>query len=76
MMWNGYDPMWGWGMMVFPFFGILFMIVFLFFMFQMFRGRSCFTGNYRESELDDLKREIRELKEEIRNMKSNRGGSS
>jgi hypothetical protein len=75
MWWNGLPPMWGWGMMIFPFFGILFMIVCLFFMFQMFNRRS-FMGGPRGDEIDDLKREIRGLKEEIRNMKSNRGGSA
>ncbi len=68
MWWNGTHPMWGWGMMIFPFFGILFMVVCLFFMFQMF-GRRGFTGSHRDGEIDDLKREIRELKEEIRSLK-------
>ena len=75
MWWNGPPPMWGWGMMIFPFVGIFFMIVFLFFMFQMIRGRG-FVGHHRETDLDDLKREIRELKEEIRSLKSTRGGSA
>lgn len=69
MWWNGPAPMWGWGMMLFPFFGIFFIIVCLFFMFSMMKGRGSFTGNYRDSELEDLKREIRELKEEIRSLK-------
>jgi hypothetical protein len=30
--------------------------------------------DHRESELGDLKREIRELKEEIRSLKSHKGG--
>ncbi len=54
-------------MMIFPFFGILFMIVCLFFMFQMF-SRGNIMRNHREDEIDDLKREIRELKEEIRKL--------
>ncbi len=69
MWWNGVHPMWGWGMLIFPLFGIFFIIVILFFMFQMFRGRGCFMGSYRDSELEELKREIRELKEEIRSLK-------
>jgi hypothetical protein len=69
MMWDGYHPLWGWGMMIFPFFGILFMVVCLFFMFQMFSRRGSFMGGHREDEIDDLKREIRDLKEEILKMK-------
>ncbi len=69
MWWNGPSPMWGWGMMIFPFFGILFMVVCLFFFFYMFKGRGSFMRGSREDEIDDLKREIRDLKEEILKMK-------
>jgi hypothetical protein len=50
--------------MIFPFFGILFMIVCLFFIFQMF-GRRGFMGGHREDEINELRREIRDLKTEI-----------
>ncbi len=63
MWWNGAPPMWGSGMMIFPFVGILMMVVCLFFMFQMFSHRGSFMGNYRQYELDDLKREISDLRE-------------
>ncbi len=53
---------------IFPFFGILFMIICLFFMFQMFSRRG-FMGSHRDGEIDELKREIRELKEEIQSLK-------
>ena len=71
MWWNGPPPMWGWGMMIFPFFGILFMVICLFFMFQMFSRRG-FMGGHREDEIDDLRREIKGLKEEIVKLQSGR----
>jgi|GEM_PF-980227 hypothetical protein len=72
MWWNGPPPMWGWGMMIFPFFGILFMVVCLFFMFHMFKGRGSFMSGQRDYEIDDLKREIKGLKEEIVKLQSGR----
>ena len=69
MWWNGAPPMWGWGMMIFPFFGILVMVVCLFFMFQMFRGHSGSMRDHREDEINDLKREVRDLKDEIRKLR-------
>jgi uncharacterized membrane protein len=63
--------MWGWGMMIFPFFGILFMVICLFFMFQMFSRRGS-MGGHREDEIDDLRREIKGLKEEIVKLQSGR----
>ncbi len=71
MWWNGGPhPMWGWGMMIFPFVGMLFMVVCIFFMFQMRSRRGYFMRDHREHDIDDLKQEIRELKEEIRKLKS------
>lgn len=64
MWWNGLSPMCGGGMMIFPFFGMLFMIVVLFFMFQMFSRRG-FMGGHREDEINELRQEIRDLKMEI-----------
>jgi uncharacterized membrane protein len=63
--------MWSWGMMIFPFFGILFMVICLFFMFQMFSRRGS-MGGHREDEIDDLRREIKGLKEEIVKLQSGR----
>ena len=63
--------MWGWGMMIFPFFGILFMVICLFFMFQMFSRRGS-MGGHREDEIEDLRREIKGLKEEIVKLQSGR----
>ncbi len=58
-------------MMIFPFFGILFMVVCLFLMFQMFSRRGFMRG-HREDEIDDLKREIKGLKEVIVKLQSGR----
>lgn len=58
-------------MMIFPFFGILFMVICLFFMFQMFSRRGS-MGGHREDEIDDLRREIKGLKEEIVKLQSGR----
>ena len=74
MWWNGPPPMWGWGM-IFPFFGLLFMVVCLFFMFQMFSRRCCFMRGRREDEIDKLRREIKGLKEDIIKLRSGREAS-
>jgi hypothetical protein len=63
------SPMWGGGL-IFPFFGLLFMVVSLFFMNQMFSRRGCFMRSHCEDEIDDLKREFKELKRKSSNCKA------
>jgi hypothetical protein len=68
MWWNGHPMMGGWGFM-FPLFGLVFMVIVIFLLFQFF-GTRCFPmrgGNYNE--LEDLKKQIREIKDDIENLK-------
>jgi len=69
MWWNGSPPMWGWGMMIFPFIFIILVVICLFFMFTTISRRGSFMRGHREDEIDELKRENKDLKEEILKLK-------
>ncbi len=77
MWWNG--PGWGhmyggWWLM--PLFGIVCMLIFLYFISRIFGSGGGFCGRHNDqgnqANTDELRREIRELRAEMKFMKENR----
>ncbi len=67
-MWWG--PMYGWW--IFPFFGIIFMVLMLLIVSRFF-GRGGFCGrppSARDEGIEELRKEIKALRDEIRELKS------
>ncbi len=69
MWWNYGPPMWGFWF-VFPFMGFIFMLVMVFVVFQLVRGRGGMCGFRSESDdVRALRKEIRELRSEIEELR-------
>jgi uncharacterized membrane protein len=76
MWWNGpaWGPMYGWWIM--PIFMILFLVIIFFIVSRFFGAGGGFCGRPpvdRDSNIEELKKEIKALRDEIRDLK-NKGG--
>jgi uncharacterized membrane protein len=71
MWWNGPGgPMYGWWFM--PLFGIVFLLIILFIVGRFFQGWGGSCGRPpagRDSDIDELKKEIKALRDEVRELK-------
>jgi uncharacterized membrane protein len=73
MWWNspgGWGPMYGWWIM--PFFAVIFLLIVLFIVSRFFGGGGfCGRPNSdRDSDTEELRKEIKALREEIRELKN------